>query len=260
MLRHFESKKHLFVTMNPTIISIEGNIGSGKSTVLAALQKHMKSSVFAGRIVFLPEPVDAWANIRDPTTGETMLEKFYADSAKYAFPFQVMAYATRLAAIRQAVRQYGPDCIIICERSLEADKHIFAKMLYDDGKIEDINHQVYMQFYKEYAEDFPLSGVVYMNTTAEVCARRVATRAREGESAISVDYLSKCKSYHDTWLGQYGPNQAPVCEIDANFDVDYDIPGRGQTWLKAMEQFICDIAQTEEQICKLERIYLEELA
>ena len=34
----------------------------------------------------------------------------------------------------------NPDAFIITERSLYTDKEVFAKMLYDDKKIEDINY------------------------------------------------------------------------------------------------------------------------
>ena len=38
----------------------------------------------------------------------------------------------------------NPDAIFITERSLFTDKYIFAKMLYDQGKIEDVNYQIYL--------------------------------------------------------------------------------------------------------------------
>ena len=44
------------------IIYIEGNIGSGKSTLVSNLKKH-----YEGRndILFLQEPVHLWENIKD---------------------------------------------------------------------------------------------------------------------------------------------------------------------------------------------------
>ena len=112
----------------PKIISIEGNIGTGKTTILSKLEEK-----YAGdkTVVFIKEPVDVWEQIRD-ASGENILQKFYADSAKYAFPFQVMAYITRYSAVAKAIRE-NPECrLIICERSLDADCQIFAKMLFDD--------------------------------------------------------------------------------------------------------------------------------
>lgn len=185
----------------PIIISIEGNIGAGKSTILEQLEKYVNSkNEINKKIMFLKEPVDIWEAIKDDETGENILQKFYGDPHKYAFSFQVMAYATRLRLIRKAVRE-NPDCdIIICERSLEADKQIFARMLSDDGVIGNVEYKIYKQFCTEFSDEFGLSGVIYIDADAEVCSNRINKRRREGEDSIPLDYLQKCKDYHDQWL------------------------------------------------------------
>ena len=43
-----------------------------------------------------------------------------------AFPFQMMAYISRLSLLKNAIRE-NPDSIIICERCLQTDKYVFAK-------------------------------------------------------------------------------------------------------------------------------------
>jgi deoxyadenosine/deoxycytidine kinase len=116
------------------IITIEGNIGSGKSTLLEHLkQKYNANNNNEGNneIIFLREPVDEWENIKDEN-GTTILQKFYADQKAYSFSFQMMAYISRLALLKEAVEK-NPNAIIITERSLVTDKMIFAKMLYDSG-------------------------------------------------------------------------------------------------------------------------------
>jgi len=110
----------------PTIISIEGNIGSGKSTLLKYLSQCCEGDK---EFVFLQEPVDAWDTIKDEQ-GVTMLAKFYQDQPRYAFSFQMMAYISRLALLKKTCDE-NPNAIIVTERSLYTDKHVFAKMLYD---------------------------------------------------------------------------------------------------------------------------------
>ena len=72
------------------IFSVEGNIGSGKSTLVKCLSKCLPKSLRNHEIIFLQEPVDVWNTIKDEN-GVTILEKFYADQNKYAFSFQMMA-------------------------------------------------------------------------------------------------------------------------------------------------------------------------
>ena len=223
--------------VKPILISIEGNIGAGKSTIIDNLKDHMKGNT---DIMFLKEPVDIWETIKDTNTDENILQKFYNDSKKYAFSFQVMAYITRLSTIRTAIRE-NPDCkVIICERSLDADKNIFAKMLYEDNKIEDINYQIYLHFYNEYKNDYKLDGIVYINADADVCYDRTVKRSRNGESSITKEYLQKCKDYYDDWLFTNNKD-TDILNIDANEDVTYnmfDKEDKGLEWLQKIESYI----------------------
>ena len=69
---------------SPTIISLEGNIGSGKSTLLEVLRKmHSNDS----SICFIDEPLSIWNQIKD-SSGETILEKYYADQKNMHFRFK----------------------------------------------------------------------------------------------------------------------------------------------------------------------------
>lgn len=182
------------------IFNIEGNIGSGKSTLVSILEKDLKS-INSIPIIYVQEPVDEWSTIKDKN-GETILEKFYYNQHKYAFPFQMMAYISRLSLVKRIIRN-NPNAIIICERSVFTDKEVFAKMLYDDRKIEEVNYQIYLKWFNEFIDDIPVSGIIYVNTTPENSKSRVNIRARPGED-IPIEYLKKCHNYHNTWLNDMG--------------------------------------------------------
>ena len=63
------------------IISIEGNIGAGKSTIL----EHLKETYADNEeVAFVDEPVDIWGTICDDK-GEDILTKFYKDPTQYGF-------------------------------------------------------------------------------------------------------------------------------------------------------------------------------
>ena len=80
------------MNMNSIIISIDGNIGSGKSTLYNNLKNHYKDR---DDICFVPEPVDSWHDIQD-SDGTPILTNLYKDTKRYAFRFQMMAYISRL--------------------------------------------------------------------------------------------------------------------------------------------------------------------
>ena len=193
---------------NPIILSIDGNIGSGKSTLYEELQSYYKGNE---DICFVPEPVDDWKSIMDKS-GVPILTNLYKDTNKYAFRFQMMAYISRLHLLRKQVKE-NKYKIIISERCVQTDKNVFAQMLYDDELIEHDEFQIYLMWFDEFLDDIKLSGIIYVRAEPHVCSERVKIRAREGEN-IPIEYLTKCHDYHEKWLNTY--NEKIV--IDANID------------------------------------------
>lgn len=176
--------------MTPKIYSIEGNIGAGKSTLLLELGTRLPPGW-----LYLEEPVHVWETFCD-ASGQTMLSKFYADPAKYAFAFQIMAYTTRLQALNALLAQNPVG--IVCERSLDADHHVFAKMLRDDGCLEEVLYDIYVA--QTVAAAPPLSAILYLDVNTETCFERIQKRGRTGEEGVQRDYLSKCEAYYASWI------------------------------------------------------------
>ena len=179
----------------PYILSIEGNIGSGKSTILNYLKENNENK----DIIFLKEPVHIWETIKDEEN-KTIIENFYQDAKKYGFMFQIMAFATRMQILKDTIKE-NPNCkIIVCERSILADQHVFASMLHDDNIIDTMGFTIYQMMANNYMKDYPLNGIIYIDAEPNICMERIEQRNREGESNIELSYLGKCKHYHDTWL------------------------------------------------------------
>jgi len=197
------------------IISIEGNIGSGKSTIVDILKKSFKNN---STIIFLQEPVDEWAEIKDKN-GQTILSKFYENQEKYSFVFQMMAYISRLTLLKNTIRD-NPDCVIISERCLNTDRYVFAKMLFDNGKMEDIEYTVYLKWFDEFNELYNNQKMIYMKTDPAICFQRIAKRDRDGESAIPLSYLESCHQYHEEMINRF--DKELVLVIDSNVDTDKD--------------------------------------
>jgi deoxyadenosine/deoxycytidine kinase len=237
------------------IISIEGNIGSGKSTLLANLKKHFNNN---HRVIFLREPVDEWSKIKDEH-GATILEKFYADQDKYSFSFQMMAYISRLKLLKETINEIEEDIknvywdhiddrynlprnlkyFIITERSLYTDKMVFAKMLYDSGKIELINYQIYLNWFNTFADEFKVNKIIYVNAIPDICYERVGKRHRHGEDKIPLEYLKNCHNYHNNMLDKSLPDC--VCDsqlvLDGNVDI-YENDHILNEWISSIENFI----------------------
>jgi deoxyadenosine/deoxycytidine kinase len=190
-------------------ISIEGNIGSGKSTLLAHL-KARGGELGGRRVVFVPEPVHLWEEIRS-AAGANMIELFYADQPKYSFAFQVMAFVSRYKLLEAAVLE-NPNAIIIAERGLDADR-IFATMLYSSGKMLREEYVIYMQLFDCFNR-MPARGVIYLRCTPETAKARCIKRNRPGE-IIPLDYLQQCHEHHEAWI-----SVTHALILDADNDMD----------------------------------------
>lgn len=191
------------------IISIEGNIGSGKSTIVSYLKQFSKK-----QFIFIQEPVDEWSSICDKK-GESILSHFYRDSKKYSFQFQMMAYISRLNLLRTVIKE-NPNAVIITERCLYTDKFVFAKMLYDKEDMTDIEYTIYNKWFSSFIDDIEPCGIIYIKTTPETCYERIIKRNRTGES-IPLEYLESCHSYHDKWLTN---PTIPLIVYDGNVEMD----------------------------------------
>lgn len=225
------------MSVNFEIVSIEGNIGSGKSTLLENLKKHYENN---SSIIFLREPVDEWEKIKDKE-GNNMLKKFYLDQEKYSFAFQMMAYISRLKILRDTIKNIKqkknlPEekFIIITERSLYTDKCVFAKMLFDQGKIEDVCYQIYLNWFEEFVNDYEIKYTIYVNTDPKKCYERIHKRSREGEEIIPLNYLKECHNYHNEFLNEI---KTKKIELNGNIDI-YENKEVLDKWLETIKLFI----------------------
>ena len=186
--------------MPPLIVTIDGNIGCGKSTIMRYLEKNFANYCSSKgnncKICFLEEPVSTWESIGD-ANGKSIITHFYENTERYSFAFQVMAYTSRLSLLKEALKENYD--VIISERSIYTDKFVFAKSLYDAKKMSLIEYLIYLKMFDEFSTIINKFKMVYIRTSPEICDLRVKRRGRLGET-IPLEYLQDCHHYHDVWL------------------------------------------------------------
>lgn len=178
------------------LLSLEGNIGSGKSTVLRKLKETYPEWIF------VDEPVSEWLALKN-NTGESLLEVFYKDKSRWSYTFQNAAVLYRYKKLRAALDTVpvGKPAVIVMERSIETDRQIFCRMLHKDGFIDDLEKKLYEDWFDHLKSMLPqVDGYIHINTGPELSFERVAKRAREGESVIPLSYLQELEVYHKNWL------------------------------------------------------------
>ena len=195
------------------IISIEGNIGTGKSTLLSILRNKYKDYE---KIKFVDEPLESWLNLKD-TDGENILEKFYKNQSRWSYSFQMNAFITRSKSILNANPTKN---IVIIERSVITDRRVFAELLRSSGKISELEWKLYEEWYNWLLNDYNVKPdiYVYLRCSPDVSFSRMKSRARKEEDIVPKDYITLVADKHDDWL--LNEHESAVVTLDVNNDFE----------------------------------------
>ena len=184
---HFHTLSKGTQLEKPRIIAIEGNIGSGKSTLIEVLKIHCLCNVHAN-IAFITDPTNTWNKFQ--MDGKTLLDLYYSEPKTYGFMFQVMAYNTLSKNIRQAINESPTNTIFICEKSLISAQFVYIKYLIKKNLITDIQKKIlYKLFREEGVRDISASDIIYLYTKPEYCLGKISRRNADNSEAITLEYL-----------------------------------------------------------------------
>ncbi|XP_004482120.1 deoxyguanosine kinase, mitochondrial [Dasypus novemcinctus] len=193
----------------PRRLSIEGNIAVGKSTFVKLLTKTYPEWEVA------TEPIATWQNIQTADTQKTcttpslgnLLEMMYQKPARWSYTFQTFSFMTRLKVQLEPFSEKlleAKEPVQIFERSVCSDRYIFAKNLFENGSLSDIEWHIYQYWHsfllQEFATRLKLHGFIYLQATPQVCLKRLHQRSRAEEKGIELAYLQQLHDQHEAWL------------------------------------------------------------
>lgn len=191
------------------LVLLEGNIAAGKTTLGDRL-------AVSDKFDFIPEPVERWQG----GFAANLLDRFYSDMPRWSFTLQICAFVTRAQAIANLPQQ---DKIIVFERSIYCDRHVFAKNLHQQGAMDETEWALYVHFWDYFKESVPTpDAILYLHTPAEECFRRLQQRGRAEEHNIPLAYLQQLEAHHDEWLLKPDVAERPVIVLDGTQDWSAD--------------------------------------
>lgn len=211
------------------IISVEGNIGTGKSTFLRIIRDKYKDS----NIIFLDEPLDKWLELKD-ADGENILEKFYKNQERWSYSFQMNAFISRTKSI---LEKNPKQNLIIIERSVITDRRVFAELLKESGKISELEWKLYDEWYNWLLNDYNVKPdlYIYLRANSNVSYSRMKQRCRKEEDIVPKEYIDAVCKKHDDWL--LNENDSLVVTLDVNNDFEHDTKFR-ENILKIFDDII----------------------
>lgn len=185
--------------MSRKYITIAGNMGSGKSSLVDFLCKHFDLKPF-----FEPNDINPF------------LAKFYGDMKRWAFHSQ-MHFLTHKFRIHRELDNYPHT--VIQDRSIYEDAEIFAYNLHMQGYMSDDEWRTYRDLYEAMIPAInPPDLLVFLCCPLRVLKNRIAKRGRGFEASVPDEYLKRLDRYYKRWLSKY--NRSPILELSTE-KMDY---------------------------------------
>ena len=174
-------------------INIAGVVGVGKSSLTNLIWDKWK---------FIP--------FREPVFDNPLLDKFYYDKKRYAFPLQVFFLNKRFEMCKKSL-EYGSS---VMDRSIIEDT-IFAKMLRDSGDMDPYEYQIYRELFNNMMEHVVQPDLmVYLKVQPEEAVRRIRKRGREYEVKNDTDYWYTLSQNYNEFFYDY--NWSKLLTIDCD--------------------------------------------
>lgn len=190
------------------LISIEGNICSGKTTVLKYLQKQYPT------VKILDEPLESWRNVG----GKNLLKMMYDDPKRWSFTFQANVITS---CVKMYTQKEIAEDLKILERSPHSAVYCFSENLLDEGNITETEYAVLSSLLKCCTDESGRPGldlIIYLRTLPETCFQRLIKRNRSEESAVTMNLLQNLHQKYENWLfhKNYPSSNCPVMILDAD--------------------------------------------
>lgn len=180
-------------------VAVAGNIGVGKSTLVALLCHQM-----------------GWQPFYEPVAENPYLEDFYRDMRSWAFHSQIFFLTHRLRAHRQLLDH---PTSVIQDRTVYEDAEVFALNLYRQGLIQERDYRAYRELYEVLTEFLPPPDlVVYLRASVPTLLERISHRGREYERQITPAYLEQLNALYERWIASF--SACPVLTVPSD-DLDY---------------------------------------
>lgn len=193
-------------------ITIEGNIGAGKTTLARMLSKHLDARL-----------------ILEEFADNPFLAKFYDNPSQYAFPLELFFMAERYKQLKDLL--HTRDMF----QSLTISDYLFTKcLLFARVNLPEEEFRLYQKLYDIiHAQMIQPDLLIYLHAPVSKLQQNIKRRNRPYEQNISDEYLFNIQQTYTQYIKQHNIKTLFVDASNANF---LDNPAHLKVILDALEK------------------------
>jgi deoxyadenosine/deoxycytidine kinase len=181
--------KHHFIT-------VEGNIGAGKTTLTHLLAKHYNARI-----------------ILEEFADNPFLSKFYENPQQYAFPVELFFMAERYKQLKEMI--HTKDLF----QSITVSDYLFTKcLLFAKVTLPDEEFRLYQKLFDIIHQQLAFPDIlIYLHAPIKKLQEYIKKRNREYEQNISNEYLFNLQETYTSYIKQHNIKTIFIDASNADF-------------------------------------------
>jgi deoxyadenosine/deoxycytidine kinase len=192
---HYFADFHWLLMMY-TFITIEGNIGAGKTTLAHLLSKHYNARLVLEQFADNP-----------------FLPKFYENPSQYAFPLELFFMAERFKQLKELIQQ--KDLF----QNLTISDYLFTKcLLFAKINLPEDEFRLYQRLFEIIHQQLVQPELlIYLHAPVQKLQQNIKKRNRPYEQRIPDDYLFSIQETYTHYIRQHNMKTLFVDTTNADF-------------------------------------------
>jgi deoxyadenosine/deoxycytidine kinase len=182
--------------MKYKFITIEGNIGAGKTTLAQLLSKKLNARLILEQFADNP-----------------FLAKFYENPGQYAFPLELFFMAERYKQLKDLL--HTEDLF----QSITISDYLFTKcLLFAKVNLPDQEFHLYQKLFEIIHQQLLHPDIlIYLHAPIKKLQENIRKRQREFEQAIPDDYLFNIQEMYTSYIKQHNLKTLIIDASNADF-------------------------------------------
>ena len=179
----------------PSFIGLAGNIGVGKTTFTKLLSEKLN-----------------WTPFFESVSDNPYLSDFYSDMKRWSFNLQIFFLHKRFEMHQ---KMSASLMSVIQDRTIYEDLEIFARNLYQLGKLSQRDWDNYRGLFKvmnSYLKRPDL--IIYLKADTDTLLSRIKKRGRDYENSIDSEYIHTLNISYDRWIESISDQPVMIIETD----------------------------------------------